>query len=150
MFAQASPLFTDVTVGRDAFASAAIAWGSTGSYAVWNARWSGIPQSGNGSPYPDENRIYFSHLSDKRNILAGHALDAGDIPDGAYIVSVAIAPLDTDYLAVTIGFPAPGDLAVPHGETVLIKRNTGNVADELARTFKGVQPGWYGPAVYPL
>jgi hypothetical protein len=150
-FNQATPLFSDVTIGRDAFTSAAITWGAgtSDAYAVWDARWSGPPQSGDQSPYPDENRIYFSHVSDDRNILAGHALDAGDVPDGAYVASVAIAPLDRDYLAVTIAYPAPGDLAVPRGETLLIKRNTGDVADELVRTFTGEQSGWYGPAVYP-
>ena len=150
-FDRATPLFSDVTIGRDAFTSAAVTWaaGTSDAYAVWDARWSGPPQSSDGSAYPDENRIYFSHISDQRNILAGHALDLGDIPDGAHAVSVAIAPVDTDYLAVTIAYPAPGDLAVPQGETLLIKRNTGDVADEFVRTFKGEQSGWYGPAVYP-
>jgi hypothetical protein len=150
-FDAATLLFTDVSIGRDAFSSAAITWeaGAGDAYAVWDARWSGTPQSSGGSPYPDENRIYFSHASDERNILAGHALDAGDIPEGAYVASVAIAPVDADYLAVTIGYPTPGDLAVPQGETLLIKRNTGSVADELVRTFRGDQQGWYGPAVYP-
>ena len=112
------------------------------------ARWAGAPQSGSGSPYPDENRIYFSHLSDERNIRAGHALDAADIPDGAVRLVRRHAPLQTDYLAITIGFPASGDLAVPEAEVRLIKRNTGSVADELIRTFKGSQKGWFGPAVY--
>ncbi|HEX6655155.1 MAG TPA: hypothetical protein VF153_02980 [Candidatus Limnocylindria bacterium] len=148
-FDEATALFSDVTVGRDAFTSAAITWGtSTDAYAVWDARWSGSPQSGDGSPYPDEKRVYFSHLSDDRNILAGHALDAADIPDGAYVSSVAIAPLDTDYLAISIGFPAAGDLSVPKGEVLLVKRNTGSVADQLVRTLKGPQQGWFGPALY--
>ena len=35
-------LFSDVTIDRDAFTSAAIAWGLDGdSYAVWNAQWTG-------------------------------------------------------------------------------------------------------------
>jgi anti-sigma factor RsiW len=150
-FDAATLVFADVTIGREAFSSAAITWeaGAGDGYAVWDARWTGPPQSGDGSPYPDENRIYFSHASDQRNILAGHALDAGDVPDGAYVASVAIAPVDTDYLAVTVAFPAPGDLAVAEARTLLIKRNTGDVADELVRTFKGDEPGWYGPAVYP-
>jgi hypothetical protein len=146
----ATLLFSDVSIGREAFTSAAITWGAaTDAYAVWDARWSGLPQSGDGSPYPDEGRIYFSHASDERNIRAGHALDAADLPDDAYVSSVAIAPLGTDYLAVTIGFPVPGDLAVPEGETLLIKRNTGSVPDDLVRTLRGNQQGWYGPAVYP-
>jgi hypothetical protein len=150
-FDNATLLFSDVSVGREAFTSAAVTWGAgTGdAYAVWDARWSGPPQSGGGSPYPDENRIYFSHGSDERNILAGHALDAADLPDDAYVSSVAIAPLDTDYLAITVGFPVAGDLAMPEGEVLLIKRNTGSVPDELVRTLKGKQQGWYGPAVYP-
>jgi hypothetical protein len=151
-FDAATPLFSDVSIGRDAFASAAVTWGANGSdaYAVWNARWTGVPQSAtDGSPYPDETRIYFSHLSDERNILAGHALDAADLPDGAEVTSVSIAPLDTDYLAITIGFPAAGDLDTPEAKVLVIKRNTGDVPDELVRTLKGPQKGWFGPAVYP-
>jgi hypothetical protein len=150
-FDGAEPLFSDLAIGREAFTSAAITWStlSIDAYAVWDAKWAGVPQSSDGSPYPDEHRIYFSHLSDERNILAGHALDVGDIPEGAYVSSVAIAPLDTDYLAISIGFPAGGDLAIPEGEVLLIKRNTGDVADELIRTLKGTEQGWYGPAVYP-
>jgi hypothetical protein len=149
VFDNAALLFSDVSIARDAFNSAAVTWGASDSYAVWGARWAGTPQSGNGSSYPDENRIYFSHLSDERNIRAGHALDVADIPAGAYVSSVAIAPLESDYLAISVGFPAAGDLSVPEGEVLLIKRNTGTVADELVRTLKGPQRGWFGPAVYP-
>lgn len=147
-FSDATPLFSDVTIDRDAFTSAAVTWGGEDAYAVWDARWSGSPQSSDGSPYPDQDRVYFSHLADERNILAGHALDVADIPDGAYVSSVAIAPLGTDYLAISVGFPAAGDLSIPEGEVVVIKRNTGTVADELVRTLKGPQQGWFGPAVY--
>ena len=49
------PLFADVTIDRDAFTSAAIAWGWDGdSYVVWNAEWTGLPQSsGDEDLYPD-------------------------------------------------------------------------------------------------
>jgi hypothetical protein len=145
----ATPLFSDVTIGANAFTSAAITWGGTDAYAVWDAQWSGTPQSSDGSAYPDSSRVYFSHLSDDRNIQAGHALDLADVPDGAYVSSVAIAPSDVDFLAITVGFPAPGDLAVPKAEVRVIKRNTGSVADELIETLSGSQEGWFGPAVYP-
>lgn len=150
-FDAASSLFSDVSIGREAFTSAAITWEALGgdAYAVWDARWSGPPQSSDGSPYPDDGRIYLSHASDPRNILSGHALDPADLPANGYVSFVAIAPLDPDYLAVTIGFPASGDLALPRAEVRLIKRNTGTVADELIRTLRGDQSGWYGPAVYP-
>lgn len=150
-FDEATPLFSDLTIGRDAFSSAAITWASLNidAYAVWDARWTGTPQSADGSPYPDQNRVYFSHLSDERNILAGHALDAGDIPEGAFVSSVAIAPMDIDYLAISIGYPSAGDLAIPEGEVLLIKRNTGDVPDQLIKTLKGTDQGWYGPGVYP-
>jgi hypothetical protein len=144
-----TPLFSDVAIGEDAFESAAITWGGDDAYAVWDAQWSGPPQSSDGSAYPDPTRIYFSHLSDDRNIRAGHALDLADVPGGAYVSSVAIAPLDADYLAISIGFPVAGDLAVQEGEVRLIKRNTGTVADELIDTLDGGQQGWFGPAVYP-
>ena len=148
----AAALFSDVTVGLNGFESAAITWGNTDSYAVWNAAWTGTPQSSDGS-YPDRNRVYFSHLSDPRNIQQGHALDLADIPQdcgGApcYVSSVAISPADTDYLALTIGYPLPGDLAQPKAELRIIKRNTGTVADEIATTYAGPPEGWWGPAVY--
>lgn len=147
-FDDATLLFSDVRIQRDAFSSAAVTWGATDAYAVWDARWTGTPQSGDGSPYPDENRIYFSHLSDRRNIRAGHALDAADIPQGTDVASVSIAPLETDYLAVTIRVPAGGDLATPEARVLIIKRNTGDVPDELYATLNGPGKGWFGPAVY--
>jgi anti-sigma factor RsiW len=144
----AEPLFSDVTIGADAFTSAAIAWGPDGDgYAVWKAEWAGTPQSSDGSAYPDPRRVYFSHLSDDRNIRQGHALDADDLPADGSVVDVVLAPTESPHLAITIRFPVGGDMAVPTAELRLVRRNTGTTPDEVIAT--GARAGgWIGPAMY--
>ena len=45
-FPNERPLFSDLTIDRDAFTSAAITWGIDGnSFAVWDADWVGLNQA---------------------------------------------------------------------------------------------------------
>jgi hypothetical protein len=83
-FTESRPLFSDVPIRRDAFTSAAIAWGpDSDAYAVWNTAWTGVPNA-----YPDAQRVYFSHATDARGVTSRHAIDATDIPGGSFVVDV--------------------------------------------------------------
>jgi hypothetical protein len=141
-------LFGDVTIDRDAFTSAAIAWGlDSDSYAVWNAAWTGLPQSSEGeAPYPDLGRVYFGHASDPRGITRLHAIDRAVLPADGSVVDVKVSPTGR-HLVVTVRMPTPGDLDAPTARLLLITRSPEGVADEF--TELGAEEGqWFGPAVF--
>ena len=147
-FPSERPLFSDVTIDRDAFTSAAIAWGwDSDAYAVWNTEWTGLPQSsGDEDPYPDRTRVYFGHASDPRGLTRFHAIDRDDLPTDGSVVDVKVSPTG-QHLVVTVRLPTPGDLSAPTAQLLLIKRNTGDVADTVDRIAD--EPGrWFGPAVF--
>ena len=145
-FVNERPLFSDVTIDRDAFTSAGIAWGAdSDAYAVWDAMWTGIPQ-GAGGEYPNANRIYFGHASDDRELTEVHAIDAADLPEGASVVDVKVPT--TRHLLVTARVPIGGVMDAPRALLILVARNTGQVADEVF-TFTGPgDGGWFGPGAY--
>jgi len=137
-------LFSDIVVDRDAFTSAAISWGPDGnSYAVWDARWTGLPQADTGD-YPDRSRVYFGHAADPRGLTRVHVLDAEDLPADGRVVDVKVSPTG-EHLVVMVAYPVAGDLEAPRADLILVKRNTGQVADEF-RTLR--QGGWNGPAAF--
>ena len=146
-FASARYLFGDLTIDQDAFASAAITWGGdSDAYAVWDAAWTGVPQSPSGD-YPNPARVYFGHATDPRGLTLGHAIDAGDIPPDGFVVDVKVAPTGR-HLVVTAGQPRPGDLAPPSADLLLIERNTGTVPDGVT-VIGNAAEGWFGPAAFP-
>ncbi len=141
-------LFSDVTIDRDAFTSAAIAWGLDGdSYAVWNAVWTGVPQSSEDEAlYPAPARVYFGRASDPRGLTRVHAIDRAVLPADGSVVDVKVSPTGR-HLVVTVRMPTPGDLAAPTARLLLITRNPEGVADDVAEI--GADDGvWYGPAVF--
>ncbi len=142
-------LFGDLTIGRSAFASGAVTWGAdSDSYALWELRWTGTSQGADGTQYPDADRVYFSHATDARGITQRHALDAGDVPEDARVVDVAIAPTGR-HLAITAARASAGVMDPPHADLLLVTRNTGDVADEVLVLGSG-DDGWFGPAGYAL
>lgn len=145
-FTDERPLFSDVTIDRDAFTSAGIVWGAdSDAYAVWDAEWTGIPQ-GAGGEYPSVNRVYFGHASDDRELTEHHAIDAADLPEGASVVDVKVPT--TRHLLVTAQLPIGGVMDVPRASLILVTRNTGQVADEVF-TFSGRgDEAWFGPGAY--
>jgi anti-sigma factor RsiW len=144
VFENERQLFSDVTVDRDAFTSAAISWGSDGdSYAVWDAAWTGVPQASDGD-YPDRSRVYFGHATDPRGLTRIHALDADDLPADGIVVDVKVSPTGA-HLVITVRYPAAGDLDPPRADLILVTRNTGDVPDEVERLGEG---GWNGPAAF--
>jgi len=139
-------LFSDLTVGRDAFTSAAIAWGPDGdAYAVWDARWTGIPQGSDGE-YPSVSRVYFGHATDPRGLTESHAIDRDDIPTDAWIVDVKVSPTG-EHLVVSAARPRGGVLEAPSADLLLVKRNTGDVPDEVF-VLGSADNGWFGPAAF--
>ncbi|MEO6295168.1 MAG: anti-sigma factor [Candidatus Limnocylindria bacterium] len=143
-FTDERELFSDLTIGRDAFTSAAIAWGSDGdAYAVWDAMWTGIPQ-GSGGEYPNVNRVYFGHATDPRGLTESHAIDEGDVPEGATIVDVKVSPTG-EHLVISAARPRGGVLEAPAADLLLVRRNTGDVADEVF-VIGSADNGWFGPA----
>ncbi len=120
---------------------ARVAWApDSDAYAVWGATTS------DGSPFPAPGRVYFGHLSRPQPLLtADQALDESDIPADGIVRDVALAP-DGRHLAITIGFPIPGDLAQPVAELRLVTRYFDQRADEV----QGLGPSdiWVGPGVY--
>lgn len=139
------PLFADVTIERDAFTSAGITWGVDGdAYAVWNAQWTGTSQGAN-SEYPSPTRVYFGHASDDRNLTEVHAIDEGDVPEGFAVVDVEIPT--ANHLLITAQQPIGGVLEAPRAQLLLVRRNTGDVPDDVQRiTGPGSDSGWFGPA----
>jgi hypothetical protein len=146
-FTNERPLFSDVTIMREAFSSAAIAWGPDGdAYAVWNTVWTGIPQSDDGSPYPDSERVYFGHATDSRGLTRSHAIDAADIPADTVVVDVKASPTGR-HLAITVQEPTGGILESPRAYLLLVERNTGEVDDEV--TILGeADSGWIGAPAF--
>lgn len=141
-FTDPRELFSDVTVDRDGFTSAAIAWGpDSDAYAVWNAAWTGVPQ---GEAYPDAQRVYFSHATDARGVTSAHAIDGGDVPEGSFVADVKLSPTG-NHLVITAGRPSAGIMDPPSADLLLIRRNTGNQADEVA-VIGSADDGWFGPA----
>ena len=64
-------LFSDLTIDREAFTSAAISWGVDGdAFAVWETVWTGDDQGAQGT-YPDVTRVYFGHATDARGLTRG-------------------------------------------------------------------------------
>ena len=147
-FTSSREIFTDVTVGRDAFTSAAIAWApDSDAFAIWNAEWTGVPQGSDGE-YPDPRRVYLGRATDPRHVTQTHALDVGDLPEDATVVDVKVAGTGR-HLAITARYPVPGDLSTAEADLLLVTRNTGNVADDVL-VLNQTGPGWYGPALYVL
>lgn len=141
-------LFADVTVGRDGFASAGIAWGGdSNAIAVWDARWTGTPQSGVGSaPYPDPLRVYLGRADEEQPIIAIRALDIDDIPaEVARVVDVKVAA-DGRTLAIVAAHPRSGVLDAPRAELIIVLRHTGTTPDEVRPVPSDATAGWFGPA----
>ena len=113
-FTSSRELFADVTIGRDAFASAAITWGAdSDTYAVWDAVWPGVPQAGQGS-YPDAERVYFGHARNPGGLTWRQAIDVEDIPEGSFVVDVKVSPTGR-HLVITAARPRAGVLDPPEG-----------------------------------
>lgn len=145
-FTDERELFSDLTIGRDAFTSAAIAWGPDGdAYAVWDAMWTGIPQ-GSGGEYPNVNRVYFGHATDPRGLTESHAIDEEDIAEGAWIVDVKVSPTG-EHLVISAARPRGGVLEAPAADLLLVNRNTGDVPDEVI-VVGSADNGWFGPAAF--
>lgn len=143
-FTEARELFSDVTVGRDAFTSAAITWGGdSDAYAVWDSAWTGVPQAPDGD-YPDPSRVYFGHASDERGLTRFHAIDRDDLPDDAFVVDVKVSPTGR-HLVITAARPRAGVLDPPRADLILVERNTGSVPDEVF-DLGSATDGWFGPA----
>lgn len=138
------PLFSDLTIDRDAFTSAGIVWGAdSDAYAVWNAQWTGLSQ-GTLGVYPDPGRVYFGHASDPRDLTEFHAIDETDLPEGASVVDVKVPTWR--HLAVTAQLPIGGVMDAPAARLILVTRNTGAVADDVEVLPNGDLEGWFGPA----
>jgi hypothetical protein len=146
-FANERPLFSDLLIDRDAFTSAVIVWGADGdSYAVSRARWAGLPQGDADRPYPDERRVYFGHATDPRGLTRAHAIDAGDIPEGAAVVDVKVSPTGR-HLVITALRPIGGVQEPPKADLLLVTRNTEDVPDDVKVLGDG-DDGWFGPAAF--
>jgi len=143
-------LFSDLDIGQDAFAAAAIAWGGDGdAYAVWDSRWTGRPQSfDDEATYPDQARVYFGHATDPRGLTRIHAIDAGDLRDQATVVDVKVSPTGR-HLVITALRPLDGTLSEPMADLLLVTRNTGDVPDEVQVLASG-DDGWFGPAAFAI
>jgi len=140
------PLFSDLTIDQAAFTSASITWGGDGdAYAVWSTEWAGDSQGIDGQ-YPDPTRVYFGHATDPRGLTQYHAIDAADIAPGMSVVDVKVSPTGR-HLVITAREPLAGDLDPPRAQLLLVKRNTGNVADEV-RILGSSDDGWIGPAAF--
>jgi hypothetical protein len=148
-FTDARELFGDVTIGRDAFESAAITWGGdSDAYAVWDAAWEGRPHGTDEAPYPDRSRVYFGHALGAGALRANQAIDVGDIPEGSFVVDVKVSPTGR-HLVITAGYPRAGVLDPPRSDLLLVRRNTGNVPDEVEILESG-DDGWFGPAAFGI
>jgi hypothetical protein len=139
-------LFSDLTVDRQAFTSAAVTWGLDGdAYAVWETVWTGDDQGSQGT-YPDATRVYFGHATDSRGLTEGHAIDEDDLPEGWRVIDVKVSPTGR-HLLVMVEEPRAGDLTEPTARLLLITRNTGQVADVVENVESEGGP-WVGPAVF--
>ncbi len=146
-FVDARRLFSDLSIGRDAFASAAIAWGSDGdALAVWDVAWTGISQGPSGELYPDPSAVYFGHAADSRGLTRLHAIDEADLADDARAVDVKVAPTGR-HLVISAARPRDGVLDAATADLLLITRNTGSLAD-VVRVLGSADRGWFGPGVF--
>lgn len=144
-FTNSRPLFSDVTIDRDAFASAATAWGPDGNaYAVWDAAWTGISQGEGG--YPDRRRIYLGRATDPAGLTSRNALDAADVPADQSVVDVKVAPTGR-HLLVTARRPIGGVGSSASADLLLVTRNLGEVPDGVELLGSG-DDGWFGPAAF--
>lgn len=140
-------LFSDLTIGREAFTSAQISWGLDGiTYAVSEVRWTGVSQGNEDVLYPDPARVYFGHATDPRGLTQLHALDVADVPEGSTVVDVKVSPTG-HHLVITALRPVGGVLEAPTADLLLITRNTGAVPDEV-EILGNADDGWWGPAAY--
>jgi hypothetical protein len=142
------PLFSDLTIDRDAFTSAAISWGLDGiSYAVSEVRWTGASQSADPDVvYPDPARVYFGHATDPRGLTQRHAIDLGDVPEESVVIDVKVAPTGR-HLVITALRPIGGALDTPRADLLLVTRNTGTVPD-VVETLGNGDEGWFGPGAF--
>jgi dipeptidyl aminopeptidase/acylaminoacyl peptidase len=146
-FGNERPLFSDLRVDGDGFASAAFTWGSDGdAYAVWDAEWTGDSQGGEETQYPDPLRVYFGHATDPRGLTRVHAIDEADLPENSTAIDVKVSPTG-EHLLVTVRHPLPGDLSPPRADLLLIERNTGDEAD-VVTYLSFNEEGWFGPAAF--
>ena len=146
-FANEREMFTDLTIGRSAFASAAITWGEDGdAYAVWAVQWTGTSQGPEGTLYPNEEDVYFSHATDARGVTRTHAIDATDMPDGSRAVDVKVSPTGR-HLVITAGQPRAGVLDPATADLLIVERNTGDVADRVV-VLQSRDGGWFGPGAF--
>ena len=146
-FEDARPLFGDLTIGLEAFESAAIEWGGdSDAYAVWAAAWTGTPQGSTEVLYPDPARIYFGHATDPGGLNKDKALDVADIPADQFVVDVKVSPTGR-HLVVTAGHPRAGVMDPPRADLLLITRNLGDVPDEVQNVVPDGD-GWFGPAAF--
>ena len=145
-FTNERPLFSNLSLDGDAFASAAISWGTDDdAYAVWGTQWTADSPDGD-TPYPDAARVYFGHATDPRGLTQGHAIDAGDLPEGAGVVDVKVSPTGR-HLVITALRPIGGVQEAPSADLFLVERNTEDVADEVF-TLGSADDGWFGPAAF--
>ncbi|MGI8657155.1 MAG: zf-HC2 domain-containing protein [Candidatus Limnocylindria bacterium] len=146
-FTNGRELFSDLSIGQNAFASAAIAWGPDGdAYAVWDARWTGTSQGPADVLYPDESAVYFGHASDERGLTIIHSIDDADLADGDRVIDVKVAPTGR-HLVISAARPRAGVLDPATAELLLVTRNTGGVADDVEVLGSG-DGQWFGPAVF--
>lgn len=146
-FTDERPLFSDLTIGREAFTSAGITWGADGdAYAVWKTQWTGISQGSDGAEYPDERRVYFGHATDPRGLTQTHAIDESDIPDESFVVDVKVSPTGR-HLLITAAYPTGGVMEASRADLLLVERNTGRVADEVFK-INTTDDVWFGPAAF--
>jgi anti-sigma factor RsiW len=144
-FSESRYVFSDVSVGRSAFSSAAIRWSSdSDAFAVWGAAWEGVPQ-GSSALYPDPARVYLARATRPGHVTSDTALDAADLPPDASVVDVKIAGTGR-HLAITARHPIAG-LELPTSELLLVTRNLDRVADEVVPLAPN-DGRWFGPAFY--
>jgi hypothetical protein len=109
-----TPLFTDlVPVGGEAFASGDFAWGADSlRIAFWNGRWTGAPQSSDGT-YPSDSDLYLGSV----NGLSVDSRFAPGLTDKGTIVDVTYSP--SGDVAVTLGYPSAG-IGDPPSATITV------------------------------
>jgi hypothetical protein len=140
-------LFGDVSIDRDAFTSAAIAWGPDGdTYAVWQAAWTGLPQGGE-EDYPSSSRVYFGRATDPGGLTRIKALDVADIPADATVIDVKVSPTGR-HLLVTVAYPVDGDLEARTADLLLIERHYGDEPDVVETVNQPTEGFWFGPAAF--
>jgi hypothetical protein len=147
VFDNERPLFSDLTIERDAFTSAAISWGPDGvTYAVSEVRWTGPSQGDAGTQYPDPARVYFGRATDPGGLTQRQAIDIGDIPEGSSVIDVKVSPTG-HHLVITARRPVGGVLDERRADLLLVTRNLGNVPDEV-EIIGSADVGWFGPAAF--